>query len=100
MPRHLLQLGHEALNSQVTRNLLHEDLDEDSAVRCGILLSERDLLQAGPVETVSIEQVSEQFGTVPDLVDLMSVDALVLLYETLIERCLIILVDNAQALRQ
>lgn len=42
----------------------------------------------------------KQFGTVPDLVDLVSVDTLVLLYEALVEHGLIVLIDNAQTLSQ
>ena len=79
---------------------LKEDLDENSGARGCVVLGDPDCVQDGPRYGVCRQQVSEEFGDVPQLVGLQPVDEGILLPEALLIQCLPTLVVAAVPLGQ
>jgi hypothetical protein len=80
---------------------LEENLDEDARAGGGVVFSESDIRQARPVVGLCVEQVAEEFGAIPELVDFEFVHILVLLGEHLVEQGRVqVRVDQAEALRK
>lgn len=94
----LLELGSELIHAKVLSELLEEDLDEDTTGGCGVLLGELDAGQACPLNDFLVKKVGEHLGSVPELVDLQSVDCDVLLHEEFVELLCVDFVDAAEAL--
>ena len=75
----------ERRETQVLREFLAEDLDEDPRRRRRLLLVESYVFEARPGQRVRLQQVREELGHVPQLVCLETVDHRVLLLERLVE---------------
>ena len=63
---------------------LEEDLDEDSAAGCGVVLGDANRVQHCPADGVGCQEVGKEFGNVAELVSLQPMHKGVLLSEALL----------------
>lgn len=90
----------ELRHAQVLCHLLEQYLNEYATRRCGFFLCEADACHATPLNTIGVQQMREQCGTVSYLVDFVPVHLLELHNEYLIEMELVDFSHLAEPLRQ
>ena len=75
----------DGLETHALRDLVEQDLDEDTGTRGCFLLSELDAVEDVPRDGIRRDEVSEEPRDVPETVRFVSVDGLVVLTERLLE---------------
>lgn len=71
--------GLQSRHTEILREVLEQDFDEDTAAGCGLLLVEMNHRQDMPTNRIVADEMAEELGNITQFVCLVTMDGIVVL---------------------